>query len=384
MIKIGTKELKYPIVQGGMGIGISLGGLAGAVAKSGGMGTISAAQIGFRDPEFEKDPVTCNLKAMEAELQKARKIAPDGVIGFNIMVAMNHYEDYVRQAVRLGADFIVSGAGLPVDLPAYVVGETGSLSENPSEYVTGEPENSALGDSGVEENISLIPIISSQKAARVLLKFWENKYHRTADAVVIEGPKAGGHLGFQRKQLESLERESYATYEEEIKKILETVREYEKIFQMKIPVILGGGISSREEADHAFSLGADAIQVATRFVTTKECDTDPAYKEAYLKAEKSDIVLTKSPVGMPGRAIRNSFLKQVESGIKFPPEKCMGCLKKCNPKDIPYCITEALIHAAKGDVEEGLLFCGADVWKTERIQTVPEVFRDLLGDRTFE
>ena len=368
MIKIGTKELKYPIVQGGMGIGISLGGLAGAVAKAGGMGTISAAQIGFRDPEFEKDPITCNLKAMEAELQKAREIAQDGVIGFNIMVAMNHYEDYVRQAVRLGADFIVSGAGLPVDLPAYVAKETG---------------NSALGDSGVEENISLIPIISSQKAARVLLKYWENKYHRTADAVVIEGPKAGGHLGFQRKQLESLERESYATYEEEVKKILATIREYKERFRRKIPVILGGGISSREEADHALSLGVDAIQVATRFVTTEECDADPAYKEAYLKAEKSDIVLTKSPVGMPGRAIRNTFLKQVEAGKKFPPGKCLGCLKKCNPNEIPYCITEALIHAAKGDVEEGLLFCGADAWKADKIQTVQEVFLDLVGKKDF-
>lgn len=182
MIKIGTKELRYPIVQGGMGIGISLGNLAGAVAKAGGAGTISAAQIGFKDPEFVKNPIVCNLKAMETQWQKAREIAPNGIIGFNIMVAMNHYEDYVRQAAKLGADFIVSGAGLPVDLPA---------------YVSDENENPVVEDATAKKRISLIPILSSQKAAKVLLKYWSNKYGRTADAVVIEGPKAGGHLGFQ-------------------------------------------------------------------------------------------------------------------------------------------------------------------------------------------
>ena len=313
---IGKKRLKKPLIQGGMGIGVSLSGLAGAVAKEGGAGTISAAQIGFLQPEFEQNPVLANLKAMEEELQKARKIAPDGILGFNIMVAMNHYETYVRKAVETGADFIVSGAGLPL----------------------------------------------------------EKKYHRYPDFIVIEGPEAGGHLGFSRKQLEEK-----MDYDMEISEILKLVRVYEKKAERKIPVAVGGGICDKARAEHGFMLGADLIQVASRFITTKECDADSTYKEAYLKAQKEDIVLVSSPVGMPGRAIRNPFLERVEKGEVQRPQKCFGCLKHCNPAEIPYCITEALIHAVKGDTENGLLFCGAQVYLANQIETVQDVMEDLLG-----
>ena len=342
---IGKKRLKKPLLQGGMGIGVSLSGLAGAVAKEGGAGTISAAQIGFLQPEFEQNPVLANLKAMEEELQKARKIAPDGILGFNIMVAMNHYETYVRKAVETGADFIVSGAGLPLDLPAMVS----------------------------DTDIAIAPIVSSARGAALILKYWEKKYHRYPDFIVIEGPEAGGHLGFSRKQLEEK-----MDYDMEISEILKLVRGYEKNAERKIPVAVGGGICDKARAEHGFMLGADLIQVASRFITTKECDADSAYKDAYLKAQKEDIVLVSSPVGMPGRAIRNPFLERVEKGEVQRPKKCFGCLKHCNPAEIPYCITEALIHAVKGDTENGLLFCGAQGFLTNQIETVQDVMEDLL------
>ena len=181
-------------------------------------------------------------------------------------------------------------------------------------------------------------------------------------------------LGFSRKQLEEK-----MDYDMEISEILKLVRVYEKKAERKIPVAVGGGICDKARAEHGFMLGADLIQVASRFITTKECDADSAYKDAYLKARKEDIVLVSSPVGMPGRAIRNPFLERVEKGEFQRPQKCFGCLKHCNPAEIPYCITEALIHAVKGDTENGLLFCGAQVYLANQIETVQDVMEDLLG-----
>lgn len=347
-LKIGKKTARLPIIQGGMGIGISLGGLAGAVAKEGGVGIISAAQIGFREPDFDIDPKTANLRAIQKEMKKAREIAPDGVIGFNIMVAMRHYEEYVQAAVRAGADLIISGAGLPTELPA----------------IAGEAD------------IALAPIVSTRKSAEVILKYWHRKYKRVPDLLVIEGPCAGGHLGFTEKQLAAYLNDSY---DEEISGIFEVVREYEAFYNKKIPVALAGGIESRAQVQHAFSLGADAVQVATRFVTTEECDADIRYKQAYLNAKKEDIVIVKSPVGMPGRAIKNTFMQRVMQGEKIPHSLCHGCLRKCNPAEIPYCITDALVHAAKGEVDEALLFCGAYAYRAERMETVKEVIDCLMG-----
>ena len=349
-LKIGNLTVKKPLIQGGMGVGISLSSLAGAVAKEGGVGIISAAQIGYRDPDFEKDPKAANLRAIRSELQKAREIAPDGVIGFNIMVAMQHYGEYAREAALAGANLIVSGAGLPTDLPEYV--------------------------KGTETKIA--PIVSTEKSIKVILKYWDKKYSRTADLVVIEGPKAGGHLGFDKEQLEIFDQE---TYDEEIKKIMKVVKSYEEKYSVSIPVAVAGGISDAASAKHAFGLGADAIQVASRFVTTWECDADMKYKECYLKASKEDILIVNSPVGMPGRAISNLFIQYIMEGNRRPPKKCYGCIKTCKPSETPYCITEALINAAKGDVENALLFCGADAWKAKKMETVKEVIDSLLDSR---
>lgn len=347
-LKIGKKYTKLPLIQGGMGIGISLGGLAGAVAAEGGAGVISAAQIGFREPDFDEEPFTANLRAIHKEVEKARALSKEGVIGMNIMTAMNDYESYVREAVKAGVDFIVSGAGLPVDLPAYTEGS----------------------------DTAIAPIVSTEKSASVILKYWDKKYKKIPDLLIVEGPKAGGHLGFTKEQLEFFTENKY---KEEIGAILRLVKTYEEKYGEKIPVILAGGIDSREKAEEAFSIGADGIQVATRFVTTKECDAASEYKEAYVKAKKEDICIVKSPVGMPGRAIHNAFLEKVERGEKKLC-KCHKCLHRCNPGEIPYCITDALIQAAEGNVEDALIFCGANAWKISEIQTVSQVVRELFPD----
>lgn len=348
-LKIGELEARVPIIQGGMGIGISLGGLAGAVAKEGGVGIISAAQIGFREPDFDTLTKEANIRAIKKEYDKAREISPDGVIGFNLMVAMRHYEDYVRAAVDAGADLIISGAGLPTELPAIV------------------------GDAPVK----LAPIVSTEKSAKVILKYWDRKYGRIPDLLVIEGPNAGGHLGFDQEQLQDFQTEE--AYAKEVRRIMEVVSGYAGRYGRKIPVALAGGIDDAGQVSRAFALGADAVQVATRFVTTEECDADIRYKQAYIDADEQDIVIVKSPVGMPGRAIRNEMMKKVEQGEKIPHSPCHGCLVKCNPAEIPYCITDALIYAAKGETDKGLLFCGARAYKADRVETVKEVIEELIS-----
>ena len=347
-LNIGEIKVPLPLIQGGMGVGVSLSGLAGSVAKHGGIGLISTAQIGFRKPEFEQHPLAANLQAMKEELAKARMIAPEGVLGFNIMVATRGYKEYVRTAVEAGADMIVSGAGLPVDLPKYAAGF----------------------------RTKLAPIVSSVKAVNLICKLWDRRYKRTPDLVVVEGPRAGGHLGFSQSELEHIDD---ASFEQEVGGILETVRSYGEKYHKEIPVVVAGGIFDGHDVQHAIcDLGADGVQVGTRFVTTEECDAPASYKEQYLKAEKEDIIITKSPVGMPGRAIRNAFLEAVKGPGTFV-DKCYQCLEKCNPAQIPYCITRALINAVTDRTEQALLFCGSNAYRCRKIETVEDVIKDLFS-----
>lgn len=355
-LRIGDKTAKLPLIQGGMGVGVSLSGLAGAVAREGGIGIISTAQIGFREPDFAENSKKANLRAMVTELQKARMIAaePDGtcagLLGYNIMVATRDYGDYVRTAARAGADLIISGAGLPVDLPAYVEGT----------------------------DTKIAPIVSSEKAARIILKMWDRHYQRTADLLVIESAHAGGHLGFSREALTHLYEKDYDdAYDREIQNIIACVKSYEETYGISIPVIVAGGIMNAAQVRHVLSLGADGVQVATPFVTTKECDAALSFKQAYVSARAEDIEIVTSPVGMPARAIHNSFLEKTKKE-KESISKCYRCLEKCSPKTAPYCITQALIRAVEGDVENGLIFCGDNAAHLTEITTVPEVIRTLF------
>lgn len=344
---IGNKTVRVPIIQGGMGVGVSRSSLAGAVAKAGGIGVISTAQIGYDEEDFSKNYRESNIRSIRKHILKAKSQADGGLVGVNVMVALKDYEEHVRTAAEAGADVIICGAGLPVKLPKLVEGTDAKIA----------------------------PIVSTEKAASILLKMWERRYQSTADFIVIEGPKAGGHLGFSREQLQE-DAAGQLKYDEEICKIIETVREYENKFGKKIPVMVAGGIFDAEDIRHVRGLGADGVQIASRFVATQECDAHPAYKEAYIRAREEDIRIVQSPVGMPGRAVENKFLKEVEEG-KQKVDRCFGCLAKCNPEKIPYCITQALIRAVNGDVENGLIFCGANVGRIQEITTVPELMEEL-------
>ncbi len=347
-LHIGNLTADVPIVQGGMGIGVSLSGLASAVANEGGVGVISAANIGFNEPDFRTHTIEANLRAIKEQLRIAKEKAKRGIIGMNIMWKGQHYEDYARCAAENGADIIFSGAGLPADLPACVEGT----------------------------DTKIAPIVGSPKAARVILKLWERHHHRTADMVVIEGPKAGGHLGYTREQVKEHEHDGY---ENEIKEILDVVKEFEDKFKKKIPVIFGGGVFSKEDIQHYLSLGLSGVQMATRFVATKECDASEAFKNMYVNAKKEDVTIVQSPVHMPGRALLNPFVKEVMQH-RIAPTSCFHCLKTCDPRTTPYCITMALIRAVRGDVDHGLVFCGANAWKIDKIVSVHELIQELIGD----
>ena len=346
-LRIGDMVADLPIIQGGMGVGVSRSSLAGAVAAEGGVGIISTAQIGYDEEGFEKDQAGCNLKAIRKHILKAQESAGGkGMIGVNIMVALKHYKEHVKAAVAAGADVIISGAGLPMELPELV------------------PKTCRT---------KIAPIVSSRRAANLILKMWAHRYKRTADFIVVEGPEAGGHLGFSRDQLAHREE---LDFEQEIRDIIACKKEYEEKFGQEIPVIVAGGIFDRKDIDRAIDLGADGVQIASRFVATRECDADERYKQAYVNAKEEDVQIIQSPVGMPGRAIRNHFMEIVENG-RIPVKKCYNCLEKCNPAQVPYCITKALIDAVKGDVENGLMFCGANVGRIDKITTVHELMREL-------
>ena len=342
---IGDLKAEVPVIQGGMGVGISLHRLAGSVAAQGGIGIISTAQIGYREPDFDEHPIEANMRAIETEIRKARELADGGIIGVNIMVATREYERYVKAAVEAGVDLIISGAGLPMKLPELTAGS----------------------------RTKIAPIVSSLKSAEVIFKYWIKKYDRLPDLVVIEGPRAGGHLGFKLEELQDIDD---AAYDEEIKKIIARVNEYAAERGIQIPVAVAGGVYERKDMEHYLEMGASAVQVATRFVTTYECDASEAYKQAYINAKKEDIVIVKSPVGMPGRAILNPFMKKAKEG-QIPHGRCHLCVSTCKPAETPYCITEALVNAAVGNVDDALLFCGSNAYRAQKLEHVKDIMDEF-------
>lgn len=345
MLKIGDLVAKIPVVQGGMGVGISLANLAGAVAKAGGVGIISTAQIGFRKKEYDSNPQESNLKAIGEEIAKAKEIAEGGIVGVNIMVATTDYDQYVKAAVDAGADIVVSGAGLPLNLPALVEGS----------------------------KTKIAPIVSSVKSASVIVRQWLRRYNKLPDMVVVEGPLAGGHLGFSRDEIDTFTKD---TYDIEIKNIIDYISEVSQENNTHIPVVVGGGVFDRSDMDHMMSLGAEGVQIGSRFVATYECDASDSYKEAYINSKEEDIVIVKSPVGMPGRALYNKFMERVEAGERIMG-KCRQCVKSCIPATTPYCISQALINAAIGKVDEGLIFCGANVHRIKEIVSVESIMKEF-------
>ena len=347
-IKLGNKKSKYPIIQGGMGVGVSMHKLAGNVSKEGGIGVISTADIGYQEDDFYKNPHEANMRAIGKEIKKARKIAgEDKILGVNIMVAMNHYDDIVKECVKNEIDLIISGAGIPKELPEYVK----------------------------DSNTKIAPIVSSLRCCQLIVKHWIKKYNYIPDMIVIEGPEAGGHLGFKREELDSSESK---TLEEITKEIFEYITEIEKEYNREIPIIAAGGIWDSNDIKKFLSLGADGVQMATRFVTTFECDASDEFKQTYINTKKEDIKIINSPVGMPGRAVYNNFIKQTESE-RAKINKCYNCIRTCNVATTPYCITNALINSVKGNVDNGLVFCGSNVYKANEIVSVHDLMQELVN-----
>ena len=350
MLTLAGRALTVPILQGGMGVGVSLGGLAGAVAACGGMGCISTADTGYREPDFEKDPVSANRRALAEEIKKAKEIAGGaGIVAINAMVATQNYADAVKTAVEAGVDAIVSGAGLPLELPG-LVGKA---------------------------DVALAPIVSSGRAARLILRRWAKAFGRTADFVVIEGCKAGGHLGFAEEDLLA---GKCQTLDEILPEVLAEVKPFEEQFGRAIPVFVAGGVYTGEDMAHYMKQGAAGVQIATRFIPTYECDASQTYKDVLLNASAEDVRIIHSPVGMPGRALNTPLVQKLSEGMRFPPKRCARCLKGCNPAQVPYCITHALIEAVKGNVEEGLFFCGANVGRLDKMRSVRALMDELMNE----
>jgi NAD(P)H-dependent flavin oxidoreductase YrpB (nitropropane dioxygenase family) len=347
-LNIGDLKIKLPIIQGGMGVGISMSGLAGAVANEGGVGVIAAACIGMLEPDYRKNFIEANIRALTKEIQKAREITT-GVLGVNIMVALTNFPELVKTAISEGIDIIFSGAGLPMNLPGFLT--KGSKTK-------------------------LVPIVSSGRAARILCAKWKEQYDYLPDAIVLEGPKAGGHLGFKRNQLEDPE----YRLEKLLPEVIAEVKYFEETYNTTIPVIAAGGIYTGADIKEIMDMGASGVQLGTRFVTTEECDASNAFKQTYIDSYEKDMEIINSPVGMPGRAIGNEFIDKINRGEKRPVKCPHKCLKTCNIESTPYCIVAALVNAMKGNFYNGFAFAGSNAYIATKIISVKETIDNLIRE----
>jgi len=348
-LRIGDLTAPLPIIQGGMGVGVSLAGLAAAVANAGGIGVIATAGIGMIEPDLFQHFEAANLRALGKEIRRAKALSPQGILGVNIMVALSNFGDLVTTAIAERIDVIFSGAGLPLDLPQYLPGGG---------------------------RTKLVPIVSSGRAARIIAKRWMDRYAHPPDAVVVEGPRAGGHLGFK---LEQIDDPAYAL-EALLADVLTEVAPFAARAGRPIPVIAGGGIYTGADIHRFLQLGASGVQMATRFVTTHECDASVGFKEAYLRARPEDLVIIKSPVGMPGRVIRNQFIDDLNAGKKVPFTCPYHCIVTCDYATSPYCIALALINAQRGRMAQGFAFAGDNAHRATVIVSVQELVDTLLAE----
>jgi NAD(P)H-dependent flavin oxidoreductase YrpB (nitropropane dioxygenase family) len=347
-IQIGNLAISVPVIQGGMGVGISLSGLASAVANEGGIGVISSAGLGLLYRDYSNNYLEASIHGLKEELRKARE-KTRGVIGVNIMVAMTNFIDMIKTSISEKADIIFAGAGLPLDLPSFLTKDS----------VT-----------------KLVPIISSGRAARIICDKWKSNYDYLPDAFIVEGPKAGGHLGFKTEQIDDNE----YRLEKLVPEIAGELKEYEKRYNKSIPLFAAGGIYTGGDIKKIIRLGASGVQMGTRFVTTFECDASDGFKQAYIDADEKDIEIIKSPVGMPGRAIFSNFIQKVKDGQKQPLKCPFKCIKTCDISSSPYCIITALFNALKGNFENGFAFAGSNAFRANKISSVKEVFASLLRE----
>ncbi len=349
-LRIGDLSIAVPVIQGGMGVGISLSGLASAVANEGGVGVISSAGLGLLYRGLSENYLEASILGLKEEIRKAREKTL-GVIGVNVMVAMTNFADMISTSISEKVDIIIAGAGLPLDLPSFL--KKGSVTK-------------------------LVPIVSSARAAKIICEKWKANYNYLPDAVIVEGPKAGGHLGFKEEQIT----DGDYSLEKLVPEIVSELKVFEDKYDQRIPLIAAGGIYTGKDILDIMELGAAGVQMATRFVTTNECDASQAFKQAYIDAEEKDIEIIRSPVGMPGRAILSSFIEKVRDGKKQPKKCPFKCIKTCDISKSPYCIIIALINAFKGNFENGYAFAGSNAFRATKISSVKEIFQSLIQEYT--
>lgn len=347
-LKIGDLVAKVPIVQGGMGVGISLSSLAGNVSLNGGIGVISGVEIGFNEVDYFTNKKEANLRALKKHIKKAKKICNNGIIGINLMAVLNNFDEMVKESVQEKIDIIFSGAGLPLSLPKFTKGT----------------------------NTKIAPIVSSGRTASIICRSWDKHYQVAPDAIVVEGPKAGGHLGFSKEGLSDPANE----LDKLVHDVLNAIKSFEEKYNKKIPVIAAGGVFNGKDIAYLLKAGASGVQLGSRFAATHECDASDAFKQAYIECKASDIELIQSPVGMIGRAIKNDFLNEAKLGLRKPIRCITNCLKPCNPKEAPYCIASALINAQRGNLESGFVFAGANAHLINKKVSVKELIDELVSE----
>ncbi|MBL7214138.1 MAG: nitronate monooxygenase [Phycisphaerae bacterium] len=344
VLKIGDLNIHPPVIQGGMGVGVSKSNLASAVANEGAVGVIASVGLGELGDYSRANYSDVNKEALRKEIQKTRS-RTKGIIGVNIMCALSDYESLVETAVEEKADIIISGAGLPFNLPLHTKGTY----------------------------IKLIPIISSVRSFQLICKRWQQRYDRLPDAVIVEGPMAGGHLGYHFEELAENRAPS-------LDQILTEVIAYANSFTPAIPVIAAGGIFDGADIARVLALGASGVQMATRFVCTKECDAHMNFKNAYLNATRNDITLIKSPVGLPGQVVNSPFVEKIKSGQTVPFRCPYKCLKSCNPETAPYCIARVLANAAEGKMDQAFAFAGSNAYRCNEIISVKTLMQRLADE----
>jgi len=343
-LHIGDLTVDPPIIQGGMGVRVSRSRLAAAVANEGCVGVIASVGLGkfehVKGSEFE----AINNEALRTEIRNARNMSK-GIIGVNAMVALSNYELLVRTAVDEGVDLIISGAGLPLELPKFIE----------------------------KKNIKLIPIVSSARALKIICSKWKRNFSKLPDAVIVEGSKAGGHIGYD---FQDVVEDKAPLLDNLILEVLEVARSFNPV----IPVIAAGGVFDGRDIAHFLKLGASGVQMGTRFVCTDECDVHDDFKKVYINAGKEDLVIIKSPVGMPGRVIKGKFVEAIQSGETKPIACNYHCLKTCDPKTAPYCIAKALANAAEGNLDEGFVFAGTNAYRCKEIVPVKALIEELVSE----
>jgi len=341
---IGDLEINPPIIQGGMGVRVSGSRLASAVANEGCAGIIASVGLGAYEDASASKFVELNNDALRSEIRKARSLT-NGIIGVNVMVVLSNYEELVKICVEEKVDMIICGSGLPMDLPKQTAGS----------------------------DIKLIPIVSSARAFNIIYRKWKQNYNRVPDAVILEGPMAGGHLGFSYDEVIN---NTARPLEELVKELVDYIAPLEET----IPVIAAGGIFDGNDIAKFLKIGAAGVQMATRFVCTTECDVHDDFKQAYLSATKDDIAIINSPVGLPGRVIRNAFTERAMLGETIPFKCPHHCLRSCNPRTAPYCIAKVLADASKGHLLNAFVFAGSNAYRCTEIVSVKTLVDQLTEE----